>query len=497
MDCQTESLPALNDVASRESMSRLYNGLPRMAVLTLLVIVGAIGAFAGCTREHADPTLGGKPAEKKAAETTPLAPQDSPGTVPSPTEDTPPPFPNLPEELPKETAVLLEELVQVTDYLRQCAPNRPDSLEISARTQLWLGNTEEAVNLWESCLELDPLYGHAYLGLGRVAAKKGDYEAAGKFLRKSLEMSPASPDALVALGDALINAGEIEEAITLLEASPGPPSAARESLLGQACLQTQDYEAARTHYEQAVNLDPHLSDAHYGLAIVSGRQGKTDESSEHMAAFQELRTKERGLRTAGKRGYDDTEAIRWDVAARYTDIGALLFSSRLYPQAERVWIRAAKLCPNDQKCRQALAWLYRQANHPEDAIRMLEQLAELDPTGPQYPLEIGRIRAELGDFDAADEMFRRVREMAPRHPDGYSATARLYVDTGRNLPEAVTFARKTVALEPLASNYALLSEVYELNGDREKSVVAIKQAMELAPEQSSFRKRHQRLTLER
>ena len=407
-----------------------------------------------------------------------------------------PSFPNLPEEPPATTELLLEELNQVTDYTQQRVPDHPDSLEIAARVQLWLGNTEEAASLWERCLQLNPRYGHAYFGLGSLAAQKGQYEVAADFLRKAIQFPPTSPEALGTLGEALINAGKMEEAIAALSRSPSPPSARQQALLGQAYLQTQNYEAARTHYVQAVNLDPYLSDARYGLAMACGRLGKTDEAVKQTARFNELRAGERKIRAEGKRDYDDVEATRREVARKYTDVGALLVSRGFGSQAEKAWQRAAKLSPQDVNCRQALAWLYRQANKREDAIGMLTQLAELNPNGIEYPLEMGRIHTELGNFDAADQMFQQVRKIAPRDPTGYLAAARLYVDNQCNLPEAVSLAREAVTLEARASNYELLSQALEINGDRTEALAAIEHALKLEPDEPRFQQRHERLQVE-
>lgn len=432
----------------------------------------------------------------------PAPPQtDGPTAMPPPPSKTGaqadplPPFPSLPTELPATTELLLEELIQVTTDLQHRFPHNPDSLEISARVQLWLGNTDEAVGLWQKCLQLDPSYGHAYYGLGTVAAKRGDYESAADFFRKANQLPPISPHTQVPLADALINTGQIEEAISVLNGSAltGPPSAQRETLLGQAYLQAKNYETARIHFDRAANIDPHFSDAQYGLAMVFGRLGKSEEAAGCMARFNELRTQERKIRTADKREYDDVEATRWEVARKYTDVGALFFSQDLVPEAEKIWQRAAKLAPKDANCRQALAWLYRQAGRREDAIRVLQQLADLTPDAIQYPLEIGRIQAELGQYDTALKLFQHVREKAPHDPDGYLAAARLYVDMKSSPSQAVALATKGVVLECTAANYELLSQAHELDGDREQAIAAIVLAMNMDPDEPRYQKRHEQL----
>lgn len=399
---------------------------------------------------------------------------------------------------PMTTEALVEELNKVTAHLLESIPDHPDSLEIMARVQYWLGNTDEAVKLWESCLRLDPRYGHAYFGMGLVAAKKGEYEAAAAFFRKSLLLAPTSTETQVALGEALINAGRMEEAIAVLDQAVGPDSlsAKRAALLGQAYLHLQDFEKAREHYQAAIGINPYSADTYYGLATACARLGQSSKATEFMGRFKELRTGEREARQDGKRNYDDLEASCQEVAKKYTDVGRLFFSHGDLQQAERLWQRAATLAPGDVDCRQALAWRYRRSGRTKEAIGVLKQLAEIEQGGIHYDLEIGRLYAELGDFKAAEEAFLRVREVAPRLPDGCTALARLYLDAKLKAAEVAVLAREAVALDPSGPNYALLSEACEFNGDRAGAFAAIQSAMAADPDNSHYRRKHEKMKAE-
>ncbi len=471
-----------------------------LVILTLILAGGLVFYFLRVPPPNVDAPQSEEPSREAAAR-----PVESPVVAsadPSPEAEShgpsKPRFPDLAAEPPTTTEPLLEELNRVTDYLLASIPDHPDSLEITARVHFWLGNSDEAVRLWDRCLQLDPRYGHAYFGKGSAAAKRGEYDAAAEFFGRSLQLTPTSTETQVALGDALINAGKMEVAIAVLNRSLGPnsQSAQREALLGQAYLHLQDYEETRSHYAAAVKLDPYLSDAHYGLAMACARLGENDESAEWMARFKELRVREREIRAGDKRDYDDLEATCWEVAKKYTDVGSVLYSRELVWQAEKLWQRAAELAPRDVNCRQALAWQYQQTNRKKEAIGMLTQLAEIEQGGIHYDLEIGRLHAELNDFESAQEAFRRVREADPRHPDGYTAAARLYADAKRDLPEALKLAREAVALKAIAPNYAVLSEACEVNGDRAGALSAIQQAMNLNPDEPRYRQRHERLKAE-
>lgn len=472
-------------------------GVKSLVFVTVVAFAGGLIYLWKLTQSDDGPHLQGS-SPREGVSQAPAVPSPNP---PSKAEIVDPPklsFPDLQTALPESTRQLLDELNRVTDSLQACVPGHPDTWEIAARVQFWVGNSEEAVRMWERCLELDPRYGYAYSGMGSAAAKRGDYEAAAAFYRKALELRSDSSETQLALGEALVNAGKMDEAIVVLDriSSPGPNMARRDVLLGQAYLHTQDYESARAQYESAIRHDPSFSEAYYGLATISARLSATDEAAKWMSEFQEVRAREIEMRTKDKRTYDDLEATRWEVALKYTEVGRVLYSHHFGTEAEKVWQRAAALAPRQIDCRQAMAWVYRQSNRKEDAIRILEQLAEIEQGAIQYDLEIGRIHAELGNFDAARQAFQRVRETDLRHPDGYLAAARLFLDARRSLPEAVAMAREAVVLEPTASNYALLSEACEMNGERAEALSAIRHAVDLAPGEVQYQQRLNSLNTE-
>ncbi len=406
------------------------------------------------------------------------------------------PQPDAPR--PATVAALVEELTRVVDHLRKRFPRDPDSLEIMARVQFWLGDCDRAVKLWEKCLELEPRYGHAYFGMGLASAKKGEYEAAAAFFRKSLMLAPASTETRVMLGEALINQGKMEDTIAVLQPGIGshPPTARGAVLLAEAYLHLRNYEKARENYQAAIEINPYAADTYYGLATTCARLGQKDKAAEWMDRFKQLRAGERKARQDEKKNYDDLDATCQEVAKKYTDVGRVLHAHGDLEAAEKIWRRAATLSPGDVACRQALAWRYRQSGRLPQAIAVLRQLAEIERGSPQYDLEIGRLLAQEGDFQAAEKAFLHVREVAPRHPAGYTALARLYLKTKQNVSQAALLARQAVELEPNAANYALLSDACRSGGDRAGALSAIEQAVKLAPNDPRYRQRHEQIKAE-
>ena len=127
-------------------------------------------------------------------------------------------------------------------------------------------------------------------------------------------------------------------------------------------------------------------------------------------------------------------------------------------EAEVHWLKAAELDLKDTVCREELARLHLQGQRIGEALQILEELAEIEPRNVTYQMDIGLLNGRLSQFDAAEQAFKRARELAPHQPHVYVALVRLYLHTNQKLPEAAKLAGVLVELEPKAANYALLSE---------------------------------------
>ncbi|HSL24122.1 MAG TPA: tetratricopeptide repeat protein [Vicinamibacterales bacterium] len=117
-----------------------------------------------------------------------------------------------------------------------------------------------------------------------------DYPAAERLYRRILDIQQNSPDAHVGVATCRLLQRDLAGAerhyarALVLD----PRSVAASIGLGSVAHERRDHAAAEKFYRQALAIDDENADAHRGLAMACDVLGRTDEASEHYAAFLRL-----------------------------------------------------------------------------------------------------------------------------------------------------------------------------------------------------------------
>ncbi|MGA2066189.1 MAG: tetratricopeptide repeat protein [Thermoguttaceae bacterium] len=385
---------------------------------------------------------------------------------------------------------LLKEEMDVARQLVQDFPAEAPALALLGTAYLMHGDSVEAVKCWEACLKLNPKFAPAYDRLGTNAIKKGEYEEAVRLYRKAVEVDPAMSGVHGGLGRALFYLGQPREAAAELEQETriSPQESLEYFLLGQAYLQLDDYEKARKNYEKAAQLRPNDSRAYYGLANACDKLGDGNQAQEYREKFRKLKAVESDAYYREVNGYDDLASLRQRVVLAHLSAGQVHRRSGGLQKAEEHWLRALALAPASTVCLGELAELYQGTGRAQDALEMCERLRAIEPGNVTCHFNIGVGNARLRRFDAAEEAFRKVVQLAPQRADGYRELARLFLSTGRKLDEARSLAQTAVRLEPSAANFCLLGQACDKNGDLPGALSAMERATALAPGNDQYRR---------
>ncbi len=387
------------------------------------------------------------------------------------------------ESIPQTVEALKGEAVKVCELLVLDFPHRPEAHSVMALTNMRVGLTAEAVETWDKCLRLAPNFSPAHLGLGTVAALKGDHENAERRLRKALALNPELAGAYAQLTEVLLQQGEVEEALDVAREHVRRFPESREShyWLGQVCLELGQYEDAKISHAAALEIDSGLSSSYYSLAIACMRLGEQDQAIAYRQKFAARKEEELQEERGRDRLYHDVVAQREAVANVYMSAGDVCLHQADQVRAEAHWLRGAQIEPTNTACREALVRLYQRQERFGAAIQVLMELVALQPECVTYRIQVGRHHTQLGNARAAAEAFRQAIQQDSAVADAYLGLVTLQLKFGWSVPDAVALAERAVTLAPSPQSYMMLSAARQETGDPAGALDAIEKASQLDP----------------
>lgn len=131
------------------------------------------------------------------------------------------------------------------------------------------GDTNKAIQQFQTCIEQDPAYFDAYMQLGILYSRRGNALAV-PYLENALNTNPESIEALYALGYHYQTVSKDyskakETYRTIIEKNPDYAQAFYN--MGYIHFQTDSLEKAEKNFKIAVKVDPVYADAYYMLGL--------------------------------------------------------------------------------------------------------------------------------------------------------------------------------------------------------------------------------------
>jgi tetratricopeptide (TPR) repeat protein len=183
---------------------------------------------------------------------------------------------------------------QVFDTVTGKHPESPRTRQLLGEAAAAAGNREAAVKHLRAALQTRPDLRGVHFALGELHVASGDYERAEQEFREETRMNPGSAAAAYKLGVVLMNRGEVQAAMTELKRAetlqPGMPETLLE--LGKANAAAGDLAGAEKLFVQVLEHEkasPLAEAAHFQLAQIYRRLGRTNDADRAMKRFQEIR----------------------------------------------------------------------------------------------------------------------------------------------------------------------------------------------------------------
>ncbi len=247
------------------------------------------------------------------------------------------------------------------------------------------------------------------------------------------------------------------------------PEAYEAYLIGRALTEHDDnpekLEAARSHFEQALKLDPEYAPALAGLSQVEGYYYRNVDSQQaHLERAEQLA--QRAVAAA-------PDLVEAQLALAYVDGWKYQ-----YAQAAEILRQAVRLEPENSHAWDTLSWVlgYEQPPQAVEAEKAAREALRLQPTLMIAQYHLGRALLLQGRYEEARKTFEFAGELGEA-AYGDLGNAQVYIAQG-NYDAAI--ARLLKRGEPKeAINSYFLSAAYAGKGDKEKALAELQKTLNL------------------
>ena len=283
---------------------------------------------------------------------------------------------------------LLEEVKPAAAWPR---PAQAEAALLRANAQLGLRALSEAGAEFDRA-EAELPEG-ARIGRARLAAVRGEFDAALQGIDAVLALFPASADARVFRGDLLHAAGRNDESLAAYrEALKGSPDLLP-ALLGEAQILTgrREYAAARIILDRARSIAPASPSFHFSQAFLALQQERYAECQESLLQV---------FRVIPQHGPSTLLS------------GALLHATGNYRQAQQVLVGFLSRVPGSIIGRKLLAATLIKTGQPQSAVYVLGPILEQNPDPVALSLA-AEAYMDRGQTDKAQPLLERAAAINP------------------------------------------------------------------------------------
>lgn len=182
---------------------------------------------------------------------------------------------------------------QSIDTLLAAYPDSARAHQAMAENYFVLRRMPDAEKEYQEALHLRPGLPEAHLALGEIYAAAFQWPKAEEQFRIQAKLQPGNAEAAYRLGQALLEQGKGHEARAELQRADRLMPDMPETLyaLGKAALSENDSAAAESAWTKLLSIEKQSNlagQAHFGLAGIYRKQGKTEKAAQEMQEFEKL-----------------------------------------------------------------------------------------------------------------------------------------------------------------------------------------------------------------
>ncbi|HEX6501897.1 MAG TPA: tetratricopeptide repeat protein [Terriglobales bacterium] len=184
---------------------------------------------------------------------------------------------------------------QNIDTMMSLYPDSPRAHQAMGENYFVLRQMPQAEREFREALKLQPNLPEVHMELGTVYAGSAEWDKAEAEFRAQTRLQPGNAEAAFRLGSSLLQQGRAHEAREELQRANRLLPDMPETLysLGKAASLEGDTKSAEDCWNKVISLEkasPLAAQAHFGLAAIYRKQGKTTEAAREMQEFQKLQS---------------------------------------------------------------------------------------------------------------------------------------------------------------------------------------------------------------
>ena len=355
------------------------------------------------------------------------------------------------------------------EILRQ-NPNDKDANGVAAQLAADQGDLNAALTELQSQAVRAPQDPAPHYNLGRVYAKRAEWDAAKREFEKAIELRPNYIPARLALAQLQLSRGEFNDALETALALLGldERNTAARVIQSTALMGLKKYGEARQVLENVLKAEPGLADVNIQLGAVNLADKKYPEAE---AAFRRAYQ----LNPVDLRGL--MGMVEAAIAQNQTDAALALLQAEAAKAPSRVDLQMALGNTAVRAAKYDLALATYQ--------KLLNQTEKGSAAQGEVYLRTGETYRRMGNTAEAIGALNKARETLPNSVAVLNTLAMVLEAAGRN-PEAGEAFSAILKLDPnnvmAMNNYAFV--LAESSEDLDRALALAKRAMEMAPNQA-------------